>query len=290
MSRSVFVTGARGKTGREVIAQLGQRADAMVRGGSSLDPTAVADVVRFSWDDRSTWGRAVEGMDAIYLMRPDVPDAPDLITHLVALTPGSHIVLLSEQGAHTLAADEWVRQVELAVTSGAGSWTILRPSWFQQVLIDPRYFLPTIAEERMISLPTGGAPIAWIDTRDIAAVAVQALVEPDLHHGKAYTLTGPEGVTLASLAEDISSAIGDHVRPFDPPLEDALSGADRWTREVVGGMFGRVREGIFAEVTTTVEEVTGQLPRGIGRFIAENQASWAGQATAPSDTQMGRTR
>ena len=35
MSRSILVTGARGKTGREVIAQLAEHPDVTVRGGTS---------------------------------------------------------------------------------------------------------------------------------------------------------------------------------------------------------------------------------------------------------------
>lgn len=291
MTRTVFVTGARGKTGREVVTQLSERRDNQdkiaVRGGSSQSSPRDATTVAFDWHDPSTWADAVDGVDAVYLMRPDVPDAPELISRLVALTPAAHIVLLSEQGADTVADGDWVRQVEDAVTLNSAGWTILRPSWFQQVLVDPRYFLDAIRTQRTISLPTGGAPIAWVDTRDIAAVAVRALLEPVPHHGAAYTLTGPDAVTTATIAHAVSSVIGDQVRALDPPLSQALHGFDPWAVDVVGSMFGRVRDGIFATVTDTVEKVTGHDARTIQQFVAENQEHWRVSEAGASDARIG---
>ncbi|MFS1303369.1 hypothetical protein [Streptosporangium longisporum] len=215
-------------------------------------------------------------MDAIYLARPDVQDSAELVTRLIAAAPRAHIVLVSEQGAERVAAGGWVRQVEDAVTGNASRWTILRPSWFQQVLTDPRYFLDAIRRERVISLPTGGSPIAWVDTRDIAAVAVQAIADPVTHHAEAYTVTGPEAVTTTHIAANISAVIGAEVTASVPPLSAAVAGADPWLADVVSDMFGRVHDGTFATVGDTVEKVTGRSPRTIEKFIAEHADLWRG--------------
>src|SRR5689334_21724311 len=122
----ILVTGARGKTGREVVRLLRQ-GGTEVRAGSSR-PDAQT---RFSWDDPATWAHDA---DAVYLMRPDVPDAPDLVGGVLDRNPRAHVVLLSEQGAGDLPADHWPRLVEAVVTARARSYTLLRPSWFHQVL------------------------------------------------------------------------------------------------------------------------------------------------------------
>lgn len=273
MTRTVFVTGARGKTGREVVAQLVARGDTEVRAGSSKAPQAPTTVA-FDWRDQSTWPKAVGGADAIYLGRPDVQDSPELIEQLIAAAPGAHIVLVSEQGAEKVSPQGWVSLVEDAVTRNAESWTILRPSWFQQVLTDSRYFLETIRQQRTIVLSTGGTPIAWVDTRDIAAVAVEALVDPAAHHGKYYTLTGPAGVTTAEIAASVSAAIGAEVTATDVPLRQATAGASPWLAEVVGDMFGRVHDGTFAEVSDAVEKVTGKPARSVQDFVTEHAELW----------------
>jgi uncharacterized protein YbjT (DUF2867 family) len=186
VSRTVLVTGARGKTGREVVPRLRQHPGVVVREGSSRPG---AETV-FSWDDPGTWAGAVAGVDAVYLVRPDVPEAPELVARLVDLNPGAHVVLLSEQGAGGLPGAHWARRVEDAVTARAAGWTLLRPSWFQQVLTDPRFYRDEIRLERRLRLPSGGAPIAWVDAGDIAAVAVAALLSPAEHDRQARTITG----------------------------------------------------------------------------------------------------
>ncbi|MBU1801123.1 MAG: NAD(P)H-binding protein [Actinobacteria bacterium] len=278
MRRTVLVTGARGKTGREVARQLAVLPDVEVRAGSSQPGLAGHDqpgrAVRFDWHDPDTWPEASAGADAIYLMRPDLPDAEDLVAGLVGRNPTSHVVLLSEQSAEVLDDDQWVRRVENAVTERASSWTVLRPSWFQQVLTDPRYFRDSIRDDRLLSLTTGGAPIAWVDTRDIAAVAVAALLDPAAHHGQHHTLTGPEAVAVDELAQSLSAQVGERVTAVDPALSEALHGMEPWLTDILDGLYRRVREGAFAETTGAVETITGHPPRTVEDFISEHRAQW----------------
>ena len=268
----ILVTGARGKTGREVVTRL---AGVDVRKGSS-QPDAQTP---FDWADPTTWPGAVGNADAIYLMRPDVPDAPELVAGLVSEAPDAHVVLLSEQGAGTLPEKHWARRVEDAVTGRAGSWTLLRPSWFHQVLTDPRFYADAIRTDRVLSLPSGGAPIAWVDARDIAAVAVAALRAPAEHHGRAYTLTGPAALPVADVAAELSARLGHEIRADDPP--PAVENQDQWTTDILVDLYERVRAGGFAEVSTAVEEVTGTPPISMAEFIATHVAP-TGPAREPS--------
>jgi hypothetical protein len=153
MGTHILITGARGKTGREVVRMLRDSSGVVVRSGTSR-PVTEDDTVRFDWHDRATWAPAVAGADAVYLMRPDLPDAPHLVADVVDLAEDAHIVLLSEQGAEELAPDSWARRVETAVTEHAARWTLLRPSWFHQVLTRPP-LLPRQCPLR------GAAPAVW---------------------------------------------------------------------------------------------------------------------------------
>jgi uncharacterized protein YbjT (DUF2867 family) len=276
-TRTVLVTGARGKTGRAVISQLRHHPEITVHAGSSqtIDETsATVRPVAFDWHDPATWPAAVDGADAIYLMRPDLPDAPRLIAGLVDLRPHTHVVLLSEQGADRLPADHWVRQVEDAVVTRAAGWTLLRPSWFHQVLTDPRFYRDSIRDDRVLSLPSGGAPIAWIDARDIAAVAVAALLSPAEHHRAAYTLTGPEALPVKAVADELSARLGHPVRADDPPAQEALHGLDPWTTDILANIYDRVRTGDFGTVSPSVEQITGVRATPITDFIDEHLDQW----------------
>ncbi|MFC4998075.1 hypothetical protein ACFPIJ_09555 [Dactylosporangium cerinum] len=268
--RTVLVTGARGKTGREVVAQLRRHPGVAVREGSSQPGAETA----FSWDDPDTWPGAVKDVDAVYLMRPDVPEAPEHVARLIDLNPDASVVLLSEQGADGLPAGQWARRVEDAVTGRAAGWTLLRPSWFHQVLTDPRFYRDDIRVNRVLRLPSGGAPIAWVDARDIAAVAVAALVSPAGHDRQSYTITGPEALPVQAVTDALSAHLGVAVRADDPPPGQAVEGLDAWTTDILIDLYDRVRAGGFAEQTPVVERITGRRPTSVSEFVAANLDEW----------------
>src|SRR5918999_4870108 len=173
----VLITGVRGKTGAPLAELLVTRPGVDVLGGSS-DPSSVTiEGVRptsFSGDAPSGLAAATDGVDAVYIVRPDRADAPELVAALLAETPrDARIVLLSEQDADSFAPDSWALRVEQAVRESGHAWTMLRPSWFMQVFTDSRYYRDEIAERGQLPFPSGGATVAWIDARDIAAVAAR---------------------------------------------------------------------------------------------------------------------
>lgn len=210
----VLVTGVRGKTGVPLAQALMARPGVDVLGGSS-DPTTVTlegvQPTALSWDDESTWATATGGVDAVYVVRPDRADAPELIDALLTgLAAETRVVLLSERNADSPRLHGWATRTEQVVRSSGRPWTILRPSWFMQVLTDERFFLGPIVDDGELPFSSGGASIAWIDARDIAAVAERALLDNG-HEEQVYELTGPESLTLPQVADQLSTAAGHRV-------------------------------------------------------------------------------
>jgi len=271
-SRTVLVTGVRAKTGLPLAVSLAARDDVAVRGGSS-DPASVdlpgVEAVAFSWDDPGGWDAAVSGVDAVYVVRPDRPDAPALIGDLVARTAaGTRLVLLSDLDADFGGAGRWSLRVEEAVAGSGRPWVVLRPGWFSQVLSDPRFFLSAVTEDGELPYPSGDAALAWIDARDIAAVAEVALLDPT-YDGRLLELTGPAAYTLPRTADLISRALGRPVVHRDLTLAEATADAEGFARDLDVVTFERVRAGRFAVVTDTVAEVTGRPARRLEDFVAE---------------------
>lgn len=277
MTRTVLVTGARGKTGLEVVGQLRGRPDVEVLAGSSR-PAGRADgnvrPVAFNWADDRTWSDAVAEADAIYLMRPDLPDAPERVGAVVALDPTRPVVLLSEQGAGELPPEHWASRVEEAVIGPAEQWTLLRPSWFSQVFTDPRFFLESIRDNGVVTMPTGDTPIAWVDARDIAAVAVQALLDPQTHRGVAHPVTGPTALSVQAFAGRIASAAGRPIATPDVDVDDVVSGVDPWTAWILRDLYARIEAGSFSTVSSAVEQVTGRPARTVEQFVDEHVEHW----------------
>ncbi|WFE53271.1 hypothetical protein [Micromonospora sp. WMMD1155] len=272
----VLVTGVRGKTGLPLAELLVARQGVEVLGGSS-DPSSVGidgvHPIAFSWDEPSGWTAATDGVDAVYVVRPDRADAPALIGELLAGTsPRTQVVLLSDRDGDHPGSDYpagWAPSVERVVRDSGRPWTVLRPGWFMQVFTDPRFYQSQIADAGELPFPGGGAEISWIDARDIAAVAERALVE-DGHAGRTYQLSGPEALSLPRTAELLSAAAGHPVIHRDLTVDEAVAGTEGFERDLNVLTFERVRAGGFAEVTDTVAHVAGRPARTLREFLSAN--------------------
>jgi len=278
-----LVTGVRGKTGVP-LAELLHARGVEVLGGSS-DPSMVRlDGVRpvaFSWDDPSGWAVASDGVDAIYLVRPDRPDAPELVEALLTELPQrARVVLLSEQDAddetrQASGSAGWATRVEHAVRGGEHEWTILRPSWFMQVFTDERFYRDQIRAGALAFPSGGGADVAWIDARDIAAVAERALLDPG-RAGETYEITGPKALSLPRTAELLTAAVGRSVLHREVGIDEAVADLDGFDRDLTVLTFERVAAGSFATATDTVEQVTGRPARTLQTFLADHEAELRG--------------
>lgn len=267
----VLITGVRGKTGVPLAESLVERGGIEVLGGSSDPSSVTVDGVvptAFGWDDPASWDVAA---DAVYLVRPDRADAPELVAAFLGRTD-ARVVLLSERETDSFAPGHWSLRVEQAVRDSGCAWTMLRPSWFMQVFSDPRFYRDEIVEHGRLPFAGGGAKVAWIDARDIAAVAEHALLE-DGHAGEVHELSGPEALTLPRTAEVLSHALGRTVDHQEVSIADAVADVpEGFERDEFVWTLERLHEGEFSGVTETVERVTGRPARSLRDFAQDTFA------------------
>lgn len=211
----IFVTGASGNVGREVVREL-KKLKIKFRVGVRADDqnTQVGNTssVVFDFLDPSTFSAAVEGCKAVFLLRPPaISNTKATLNVLIDIARRSgvkHIVFISVAGA---ARNPLVphHAVEQHLIAGPTDWTILRPGFFTQNLGDA--YREDIRHDSRIYLPAGSARVAFIDARDIAAVAVTALTNPAEYSRKTYMLTGPQALSFAEvtaiLSENLDRAI-----------------------------------------------------------------------------------
>ena len=187
-------------------------------------------------------------------------------------------MLLSEIAAQYQSDDAEELRVERAVEAGKQPWTILRPNWFMQNFVTPGYFLENISRDRAITMPTGGQPVSFVDTRDIADVAVAALLDKG-HEGRHYTLTGPDPLTFAEALSGIGALAGYAVKHIDPPLDEYLA------KSAAAGMaansiayyrriYSNIANGHDAIISPDIHRVTGHPARGFAEFVQENRKAW----------------
>lgn len=285
MTQQTLVLGATGKTGRHLVPDLVQRGMA-VRAASRHPGRAAAGVtaVPFDWDDPGTWSAALQGVDRVYLVGPALqadPTAPIAsFLRRAADTGVTRVVHLSAWGVDQ--SESPLREVERVVEGSGLEWTILRPNWFAQNFSES-FFLGGILDRGVVLAPSGGAAVSFVDTRDIAAVAAEALTAPG-HAGQGYTLSGRYAVTFIEVAEILSGVTGRTIRHENASLEtfSAYAVGQRIPAAYAGvltGLFEHViRPGFAAPVTPVVEAVTGRPAYSFADYAASAADVWRARA------------
>ena len=155
-------------------------------------------------------------------------------------------------------------------------YTFLRPNGFMQNLVN--YNAGTINAQNAFYGSEGDGTVSHIDIRDIAAVAAKVLTE-DGHISEAYTLTGPEALSNAQIAEKLSDLVGREISFVNLPpeqLKQALlsAGISDWSADALIDLQRLYREGGAATVTQEVERLLGRKPTSYGRFLSEYRSAF----------------
>lgn len=272
---TVAVTCPRGKTGSHVLTCL---ADA----GVETRPLGRQEAARFDWADESTWAPALAGCSAAWLAyQPDLamPEASPRLKSLAAVAAEvgvDHLVLLSGRGEEeALRAEQQVRDSGL-------QWTVVRASFFMQNFTEG-LFLPGIMAGR-VAIPTPDVPEPFVDVRDIAEVAVAAILDPR-HRNRVHEVTGPEALTFTSALEAIGTATGRvldlvEVTPAAFVTELIALGLPEDDAQGVCHVFTTVLDGRNCQPTPDVGEVLARPPRNHSDLVSESVARGVWDAAA----------
>ena len=280
---TVLVTGASGTVGRELVLAL-RRLDIPVREALTHGDTATdGDQCRFAFEDSRTWASAVEGVDRVFLMRPSaISDVKGVIRPFIehlALQPTRSVVVLSLMGVNP-AMPHW--RLERDVKASGLPWTMLRPAFFMQNL--QTAYRDEIRDHDRIRLPAGGGRTSFIDTRDIADVTALALMQPAIHAGKSYTLTGGQALSWAEVAAALSSELDRPIRYEPIGLLRARSdlraaGLPRSYVNVQLLINIVARAGLAARITDDLPRLLHRPPRSLADYLQDHHQQWAKHVT-----------
>ena len=278
-SSAALILGGSGRTGSLVARHLvehGIRARTASRRGSD---------VFFDWDDPATYPGALTGADRVYLVTPvlRVRYAGQAAAFLDQAEAAGvrHVTFLSTYNGDRAPHEIDISAAETDLASReAFTHSILRPAWVMQNFTDDH--LPVI--NGTLTIPSGGGSEAFVDAADIAAVAVETLLNPDAHAGARYALTGPQAITFDDVAATIAAVSGQPVLYKDIDQETWINGAIaagvpadyavmlRW-------LTGAIIAGDGSQPTGDIETVAGRPPASFEAFARRNAAAW----TTPED-------
>ena len=283
----ITVFGATGTTGAPLVEALLARGPKLraVTGQPSKAAALVAkgcDTAVADFDDRDALERACQGAEKAYLVTPPHQDMRRWKANAIAAARAAgvrHVVMSTGLGASPrarLTFGMWHSESQELLKDSGMDWTLVQPTYFMQNLL---WQAENIVSDGVYYDDLGG-PVAWVDARDIADVAVEALLGAG-HAGRAYGLTGAEALTGEEIASLLSEATGRAVTCASLPPNQAKAHmiANGMHPEVTAAMVelaSLAAKGYLAGIETTVSEVLGRPARRFRDFVAGNRHAYVG--------------
>jgi uncharacterized protein YbjT (DUF2867 family) len=262
---AIGIIGATGRIGRAVAALLASTGGRFrviardpVRAARRLGPHA--DVIAGDCREPVAIARALDGCERVLITCSEPSSEPGLIDALVAGGSVRRVVKISAAGTGDEAAPSH-QDAERALSSSGLGWTLLRPTFLVQSLAE---IIPATLDGDLVRVPAGDAAVSFVDARDVAAVALHALLERG-HEGCTWTITGPCTLTMHDVVRAVSRAVGRELRyaPADPPCAAYETALGARAEQVV-----LARQGALGIVTDVVHRIGRVEPRSALRFIA----------------------
>ncbi|MGF6933642.1 NAD(P)H dehydrogenase (quinone) [Paraburkholderia sp. UCT70] len=295
----ILVTGATGKTGSVVVAELlkaGYPVRAMVHREDGRSMRLKAQGAEIAVADISDVERVADALKDVQRAYFCPPFDPYMIQGAVAFAVAAresgleHIVSLTQwlsSPSHPalMTRQLWLVDQLFSMTPGVAH-TIVRPGFFADAYLALTGFAAHLGAFPWIFGDSRNAPPS---NEDIARVAVAALMDPARHAGKRYRPTGPELLGAEDMAKAIGRAVRRSVKVVPMPIWlfmkaarmgglpiDLISGVRYYIDDHKRGAFE------LGAPTTDVPDVTGQ-PAEDFETIARRYAALPGNRRTPGN-------
>lgn len=280
MDRTTYtIIGSTGTIGHELVNLLsasGASIRAVLRNFNRARTLPGVTWLQADVSDENLLNAVLAGTDRLFLLTGNQPGFGKAQIDIIKAADRlgvKHVVKLSALGAtprtkSPLAYEHW--EAEQALEDSSMTWTILRPHAFMQNWLGE--VAETVRNEAAIYAAVGDGKVPFIDARDIAAVAAEALLHPEKHHGMKYVLTSGVAVGYSELADALSQATGKSI------VYKSLSMEEMRTRMEKQGISTKMIDsflalaayqkagGATARVSEDVRNVLGREPRTVVDF------------------------
>lgn len=293
MTRTLLITGATGQVSGALIQSLKGAPQLKLR-ALVRDPKKAAlleqqgiELKVGDLDEPESLPAAFAGVSDLWLLNAVTPRQPENSMNALWAAKRAGVERVVRMSAVGAAHDAPTRNGRLHALSDAElaasnlKWTIIRPHFFTQNLL---MSASSIAQQGAAYWDLGEGKLGMVDVRDIGDFAARLLTSPvESHHGKIYTLTGPEAISLHEAAEQLSRGIDRPVR-YVPVAHDAArqsmlqSGMPAW----VAGLlveYGAAYSDNWGNFTTAhIPELLGRPARSVLDFARDHRDAFRAAA------------
>jgi uncharacterized protein YbjT (DUF2867 family) len=290
----ILVTGASGLVGGEVARVLATARSplrlALRDPGARPVELPPADAVRFDFQSPESFPAALSGVESVFLVRP--PQLARARRHFGPFVRAMEqaavrrVVFLSVRGAdrNPLLPHHGIERL---LEGSRLAWTHLRPNDFMQNFLTVHR--DDIRDRDEIWAPAGDGRTSYVDVRDVAEAAARILLQQG-HERRAYTLTGPQSLSLHEVAAILGDALGRTVVYRDPGLASFLRHARAAGRPlpmalVMSTVYSIARLGLAEKVEDALPRLLGRRATTFAGFAVDHARTWT-----PDDGAVARGR
>jgi uncharacterized protein YbjT (DUF2867 family) len=277
----VLVTGASGNVGSYVVEELLKLNEQVVAAGTNLQKISKlfgnkVEAVYFDFKDKTTFDKALESVDRVFLMRPPHLGKPEDLYPFMDEIKAHDIKLvsfLSLMGVENNTIpphhkiEKYIEKLEIP-------YAHVRPGFFMQNLSG--IHSAEIREKNEIFIPAGKSKTSFIDAADIGFATAILLHERSKYKNTAHTITGPEALDYFQVSEILSRVTGRKITYTKPGYLKYRSyyikkrGLDKAYVNVTVALYFMTRMGTAKEITNCFYELTGRKPRTFEEFAKDN--------------------
>jgi uncharacterized protein YbjT (DUF2867 family) len=169
-------------------------------------------------------------------------------------------------------------EVEQALRAIGRVTVAIRPNPFMQNFLEQA---PAAAQGALPG-PDGEPRVSFVDARDIGSVAAAALLSEEPPE-PVLEVTGPEALTWFDVADAMSKVLGRSITHHPTPpdvIRQVMLGIGRpaWLVEHTLEVSALLREAKAADVTDTVERITGRSATTLSEFLTDSASAFPAAA------------
>lgn len=293
----IFVMGAAGSAGHELIPLLveGNIDHRMSIGPHSRTTLETADAaVRVDYEDDASLEKALRGCESLFLLTPFTQEQFTLEMRIVSAAKRAGVEKIVKQsvpgteGMPDFGLGEQHRNIEEFIEKLGFRFTFLRPHPFMQDFV-VHHGAAIRSDDRFLK-PEGGGAVSYVDSRDVAAVAVEALVSNVFESQKLF-LTGAEALTNLEVAAIFSRVLEREITYADvrPGMAvDSMRAADMSDESIaiVMALHPFEKTPLAARTTDAVRRVLRRDPIRFEQFVADHRTAFEREQAAeyPQET------
>ena len=278
-----FVTGASGKLGQLVAAELAKHLGSGGIGLGSRHPGKLGELAKqgfktvvFDFDKPASMREALQGHQRLLLISGDAPTEDRILQHKAAIDAAraagvKTIVYTSFTNASAKSLFTFAKahaETEAYIKASGLAYILLRDNQYAENLASG---IAHAKETGTLAMHGSKGKVAYLPRADVAFAAATALLGKT--SGNAiYEITGPRAYDTSEIARIVSQKWGKEVIAVELPRETLmaiLKGAKLpdFMVEALVSIFETAAAGEMAAVSSDFEKLTGRQPESLESFL-----------------------